>query len=63
MLGLKECLRLKIVRFLGELLWTEHLTVETELRFQISLAECGRDLSIVCYQVFQIKLLKLRTGR
>jgi len=33
----RQCFRLKSVRFRGELMWTEDLTVEIKLRFQISL--------------------------
>ena len=38
LLGLKECFPLKIVRFRDGLVWTEDLSVEIKLRFQISLA-------------------------
>jgi len=34
----RQCFRLKSARFRGELVWTEDLTVEIKLRFQIALA-------------------------
>jgi len=36
--GFEQCFRLKSAHFRDELLWTEDLTVEIKLRFQISLA-------------------------
>ena len=33
----RQCFRFKNARFRGELVWTEDLTVEIKLRFQISL--------------------------
>ena len=50
-----QCFRLNSARFRGELVWTEKLTLERKLRFQISLASCGGGLSVIVYRVSQIK--------
>jgi len=53
-LRLKQCFHLKSAHFRGKL-WTEDLTAEIKLHFQISLGQCGRGLSVVVYRVLQIQ--------
>ena len=44
--------------FRGKLLWTEDITVEIKLRFQIPLEQRGRSLSTVFFFFFFFKYYK-----